>query len=347
MNFKTSGILLLTLIGLQPAKAQTATTPFELPHISRKVAQSNYSTIRLLDARPDTTALGMVLKGAFNKPTRLVAVPSLQVQLSRLLGEVAPPDAGPGELLLHLRHGVFSEVTGMSETGTAVLFADLYTVKGDSLYRLGRMDTTVAIYNSMADVTNRLLNNASDAIVDFITGNLSKTPETALFAITQTDFGKLDSIEKAQLPVYTVDTLRDGTYKTYASFAQQIPDAGVQGKWKGDQLTKVKVINLQTGSVSFLNRPATYAVVVDGKPAIVTNTGTYPLLKKDNAYFYRGTIQSAPNTGVVVASSVAFGLIGGLIAASATSKEGLYEFELSHLSGAPVMLRQITAKDQL
>ncbi len=95
------------------------------------------------------------------------------------------------------------------------------------------------------------------------------------------------------------------------------------------RLLRVKVVHLQTGSVSFLDRPNTYAIVVEGKPFVITYSGTHPLARSGNRYTCKEVISTAPNTRAIVA---------------ARQETCLYEVELNHLNGAPVLRRKIPAK---
>lgn len=333
------------------AFAQGDPTSFVLRPLDTKIRPSRYRSIQVIDDRPDTTSMGFVLRGAFNRKSPLVPMPDLQTQFSNILRPFGSNTGATGSLLFHLRYGTISEVTGMSESGTGSFYADLYAVEQDTFRKLATLDTTIAIRNSMMDVTDRMLIRSSDALVDFLTDHLDKVPAPNAFAIAKTDFGQLEAFEKRTIPLYVQDTLTDGVYADYKAFASQKPTAGIQAKWKNGKPVNIHEVNPTSGETEPFYSSETYAVVFEGKPFIITRTGIHPLVEiqdrvtgEISGFSYQGRLESSPNTGAVVASSIAFGFVGGLVASSIAQDKTIYTIQLHHLNGSPIVTGKNTGK---
>lgn len=81
-----------------------------------------------------------------------------------------------------------------------------------------------------------------------------------------------------------------------------------------------------------------YAVIFQDRPYISTKYGYYPLLKRGNDFYFTGKASDYTNSDVVTAE-IFFGILGGLIAQSATS---VFEMKLDHLSGGFIRIKEIS-----
>ena len=314
-------------------KAQsTESFSFTLP--INKVSNSLYNKISFIDARTDTTNLGIIQKGAFNKQAKLVANESLTIQLDHILKALIDSTSKPGELILQVRQLRFYEVTGaISEKGYFAFRAELYAKSMGSYKKLALIDT-VSVVSAM-DVTNKNLKRGSETIANFIASNLNREP-TAPLSYSYTDITKIDSIEKSQLKLFTSPAYAEGVYFTYKSFRDQTPDGNIV--IDGDSLKKNNVKALLADGQSIKVKPAnTYAIVYKGKPYIVTPYEFYPLLKVGNNFVFTGKGSTATSTSVMMGSAL-FGVAGGMIAAS---EKSTFEMKIDYTTGQFIRMKEI------
>lgn len=316
--------------------AQNKQESFQLALPENKIDNSLYKKIQVLDIREDTTSLGVMQKGAFNKQVKVVPEIPLSLQFSKLLSALNTDSAADGELLLLLREFRFAEVTkAMSEFGychfRAVLFAK--TTAGYS--KLQTIDT-VATIRAM-DVTKKTMREGSRLISAVIGQNLTKQPVGDI-VLAEQQLLSIDSFEKQKLPLYTTSSFTDGLYYSYASFAQQQPDETGVKAWfdKKHRFQGLSYKNKNDQDVEIKNQ-FFYAFVLDGKPWISGEFTCYPLEKIGQDFFFTGKARDVKN-GDVAAATFFFGIIGGLMASSATS---LFEMKLDHLSGGFMRIREV------
>ncbi|WP_429382652.1 hypothetical protein [Mucilaginibacter sp. UYCu711] len=195
---------------------------FSLPQ--KKVVNSLYNKITLIDIRPDTEHMGMIQTGVFNKPTVVVAKEPLNNQLNNILAALIDNTAKSQQIVLQLRRLDFAEVTGaISEKGYFFLNAQLFAKATDGYKRIGTIDTVAKV--SAMDVSNALLKKGGEILSNFIAENLSKQPSS--YSYNYDAIEKVDSIEKSKLTVYNSNIYTDGYYLTYTSFSNQIPDGQI------------------------------------------------------------------------------------------------------------------------
>lgn len=307
---------------------------FQFPEI--RSANSFYKSILLLDIRTDTSNLGIVQKGGFNRKEKVVPEIPLSGQFNDLVNHLADSTSKSGELLLLLREFNFAEITGaMSEKGYFHFRAILYAKAVNDYLQLQTLDTVVLV--RAMDVTKKMFREASKAVTEFIAGNLSKQPVRGM-VLTQELLPKIDSIEKSKLPLYSQTTLTEGIYKSFQSFVNQQPDeTGVSVSFYKDG--KVKTISFTNGKDrrQEIESRFTYAFVYEGKAYVSGDFSCYPLEKRDNDFYFIGKGKDAKG-GDVAAASFFFGIIGGLIASSANS---VFEMKIDHLSGGFVRIKEI------
>src|SRR4030095_15995724 len=117
MNRRTV-ISALLLICVTHTYAQRTTEDFNITLPEQKVSNSLYKTISFLDSRTDTTNMGAVQLGAFNRQARVVPKVHISNQLVNVLNALNDSTAKDGELLFQLRQLSFAEITGaLNEKG--------------------------------------------------------------------------------------------------------------------------------------------------------------------------------------------------------------------------------------
>ena len=322
--------------------AQRKTMDFDLILADQKISHSLYGSIALLDSRQDTSSLGQVQDlGAWSNPFRTVVVhPSLAGQLNTLLASMVDSSAGNGGLLLQLRIFSFQEPP-RSAKQYCFLRLELYA-RADAGYRkLAFLDTALATKagKGRGDIP-RIMEATARALRAFIADNLTReAPAGDAYALA--DLPKIDSIEKSKIPLYTATTYTDGIYPTYASFENLVPEGKVtKGRVEGGQLKSIKTIGLDGTPVPLRSKDV-YAVVYQGQPFISTSYGFYKLYKEDSQHddlIFIGRRRAAPNQADVMVATMAFGIIGGLLASNVT---GLFEQKIDHVTGQVIVLRQI------
>jgi len=312
------------------------TEDFEMALSNAKVPGSLYNTVKVLDSRLDTTNLGVIQTGAFNRKTKVIPSIPLSKQFSGLLNSLIDQTAQQGELLLQLRQCSFAEtVSGMSEKGYFYFRAMLYSKKRDQYQKLGMLDTVILMKSSI-DVTRGLLKNGSAIMGSILANHLLNEPaDTDLYAYQ--DILNIDSVEKSKMRIYNTTTLTDGAYTTYKAFMDQKPDQKIQVE--GDIVSKgtVKLIG-SDGKLRKLPSDAVYSIVHKGQPYVITKYDYYPLEKKNNDFLFTGKAQVAASTASVITASAFFGILGGLIASNANST---FEMKIDHLNGGFIRLKEV------
>jgi hypothetical protein len=304
----------------------------ELPE--KKISNSLYNKLVLVDARPDTTGMGIVQTGMENNLAKVIAKKPLAVQLNDIMGGLTDTSAKSGQLLIQLRQLNFAEITGtLKDHGFFNLQAQLFAKENGGYKKIDAIDTLVAI--TALDVTHALLKKGSEVLTNFIAVNLKKQQLGDL--VSYHDIARVDSIEKSKIKLYTTDTYTDGLYYTYKSFAAQSPDAQFTLDGKKVKKNSVKMPD-QKGVLQTVKIDSVYALVYKGKPYIATGFDYYPLTKEGNDLLFVGKISGKANTSDVVAGAILFGVAGGLVAAASNSAP-TFEVKIYHVNGRFVKLR--------
>jgi hypothetical protein len=316
------------------AQAKTEAYQISLP-VSR-ISGSFYNNIHLMDIRDDSVSLGIVQKGAFNKRATVVAETPLATQFSNVLNALADNTAKEGELLLLLRQLSFAEITkAMSELGYCHFRAVLFAKVGEGYSKLETIDTVVVI--KAMDVTKKMFRLGSEAVTDFISRNLTKEPSGDI-VLSLEQLPQIDSFEKTKIPLYTTVTYTDGLYYTYQSFASQQPDeTGVSIVFdKKGRVQKINYINKKGQKWDIENR-FIYAFVYEGKLYISGEFTCYPLEKRGDDFYFTGKANDA-KSGDIMAAQFFFGIMGSLMASSATS---IFEMKIDHITGGFIRVKEV------
>lgn len=314
--------------------AQENTDLFSFTPPEKAISQSLYNKISLIDGRSDTSFMGIAQTGMLNRKARVIPEPAISVQINNLFRTLIDDTAREGELVLHIREFSFAELTGsMSEKGYCYLRAGLYSKRNSMLDRLAAIDTVVLV--KAMDVTKKMYRAGSSVLTDFIAKNLT-IPVSQSTLYTYDDVARIDSIEKQTMKLYSSATLTNGLYKSFISFRDQNPDAtDVVCDIDNDNI----IIKDGKGKSVKPKPKELYAVVCNGTAYVATDYGFYRLTKRRGDFYFNGKVKSTGNSADIIAASVFFGAIGGLIASnSATST---YEMKIDHLSGGFMQMNEI------
>jgi len=320
------------------AFAQNATN-YELPMAEKKIENSRYKSLKCLDSRSDTTFMGIVQTGFFNKKTRVVSKKPLAVQVEDVFRSLIDEQAKTGELLLQIRDFGFAERTaGMSETGYCFFRADLYARVSDSYFKIKRIDTVVTLRSGI-DVTADLLTAGAEIIKAFISNNLF-TEASTIEPFSYADILHIDDYEKRKIKLYNTETYTEGLYTTYQSFKDQTPDKQiiVEGDYLYNGLVKTKD---DKGKLQKVTGGKIYAIVFRGKPYIASKEEYYPLAKVNDEFVFTGKANASSGSGAAVVAG-SFGLIGGLVGGLiSANNESTFEIRIDHVTGSFIKLKEV------
>lgn len=303
----------------------------------QKVPDSRYNSLLFIDGRTDTSHMGIVQLGAFNKKTFVVPETPLGQQFQAIFNHLIDSSARQGECVFLLRQFSFAEITkAMSEKGYCYLRAALFAKTGEGYQKINAIDTVVVV--SAMDVTQAMFRRGNKTIHEFIGQSLQRTPEDT-FLYSLADLGALDSVEKRRIPVYNTTTYTEGVYATYEAFKQQKPDKPEAViETDKESLFVVKITN-EKGKKEKIKSKELYAIVRDGKPYIATEFGYYPLDRRLDDFYFTGKTKVAASQGDIAVASVFFGLIGGLLASQPV--EAVFEMKVDHVSGGFIRLKEV------
>lgn len=279
--------------------------------------------------------MGVVQVGLLNKKVRVVPRTPLSAQFADVFYALTDASAKDGTLLLHLRQFSFAELTGaLSEKGYCHLRAGLYAKENDRYRFLEALDTVILV--NAIDVTRALFRKGSNLASDFIGKNLSGAGADDV-RYSYEDLLKLDSIEKSRITAYNTETFTDGLYVTYESFKNQIPDKPIIVEKRKGEIYEVKSPNGR-GKAVYVHRPDIYAIVHEGQPYIATKYDYYPLRRVNGDFIFTGRARVTAGSGDVMAASLFFGILGGLLASNA---DAVFDMQLDHLSGEFIQIREV------
>lgn len=331
--------LALVLFALQTADAQISKTEDFNIAKPEYTTQSNFSHLQIIDSRKDTANYGIVQKGAFNKRALVQPKIPIAVQLDNIF-HLLKSNAGTvplDTLVIQLRDLKFAEITeAFKETGYFYLRANAYLKRGEAYSEVMATDLIETV-NAM-DVTQKNYRNASRILNDFMGKAMSSKPNPDR-TFTVKEIANIPKIEKQAMPLYAADTLTDGIYMAYFGFKEQVPnytDFKVERNKKGT-IRDVKFLDYK-GSYTSIPAERMYGFVENGVPHIATEYGFYELIKKEDDYFYTGRVRVAGDSAAVVAATVMFGIIGGIIA---SNNSDTYEIMIDHLTGTTVLQNKI------
>jgi hypothetical protein len=296
-------------------------------------AQSTYfSDFNLIDVRDDTSSIGIIQKGVLNKKVSLVCEPPLNEQLKTVFKTLTKDTNSNTELILLLQQLNFSEVTYAAKEIGLVQIRGVFFAKKDNKYsKLVEIDTLQIVQTF--DVTKQLLKKGNTFFIELFNKALTTLPQN--FDLDNLSYLiNYDSLQKVNLPLYTVKDYKTGAYATYEELVNQTPsDTTVKiqfyktGHWKSVQLKNKKDKYEEVVLKDW------YAYVFENKIFLSTSIHeVYPVTKKGNDFYFKGKIWTPATTAQSITMGVAFGLLGAL-AASAGNTE-ITELKIDYKTGA-------------
>jgi hypothetical protein len=312
--------------------AQKNTEVFKFEN-SLTAEQSNYfSGFNLIDVRDDTASIGIILKGLLNKKTTLVCEPPLNEQLKTIFQQLTKSNNSNTELILLLQHLNFSEVIYANKEIGILQIRGVFFAKKDNKYsKLLEIDTLQIVQG--LDVPRLLRKKGSSFLIELFDSALNILPQN--FNLDGLAYlVNYDSLQKVNLPLYTVKKYKTGVYATYEELANQTPsDTTVKiefyktGHWKSVQLKNKK------GKYEEAVLKDWYAYVFENKIFLSTSIHeVYPVTKKGDDFYFKGKLWTPATTAQSISMGVAFGILGAL-AASAGNVETT-ELKIDYKTGA-------------
>lgn len=322
--------------------SQKRTEDFSISFPDKKLDKSYYKNIKLIDARIDSTSMGIVQKGAFNAKARVVPTANLNDQFQNLLNHINGENTEDGTIVMYLKQLYFAEITGaFSEHGYCYFQAYLFAKNEDGTYSyLDKIDSVID--HSSMDVTKATMKKGSEMVSDFISRNVSKKAiQTDRY--TFNDIKNFDAIEKQRLSLYNSAELKEGIYPDYNSFKNQQPSERTisTAKFYGKTTKIIKLYETVEGKEKEIKKNEAFAIVYEGSPYIYlpVENAFVKAEKKDGDFYFTGKIKSTAKTGDVVLASAFFGIIGGLIASESTSVP--FELKLDYVNGGFIPIKEV------
>jgi hypothetical protein len=340
-----SVLLFLGIILSSSIYSQKRTEDFSISFPDKKLEKSYYKTIKLIDARADSTSLGIVQKGAFNTKAKVVPTTNLNDQFQNLLNQINGENTDEGTVVMYLKQFYFAEITGaFSEHGYCYFQAYLFAKNEDGTYSyLDKIDSVID--HSSMDVTKATMKKGSEMVSDFISRNISKKAlQTNQYSFE--DIKNFDEIEKQKLSLYNSAELKEGIYSDYNSFKdQKTSEKSISNvKFYGKTSKIIKIYEMAEGKEKEIKKNDVFAIVYQSSPYIYlpVENAFMKAEKRDGDFYFIGKIKSTAKTGDVVLASAFFGIIGGLIASGSTSVP--FELKLDYLNGGFIPIKEIQSK---
>ena len=335
---KQNIVILFLLASCSLSFAQKGIKDFEISIPNEKVTGSVYNTLQVVDIRDDTTHLGIVQLGTFNKKVFIMAERPLQEQMQDMLKALNDSDAQAGELLMLIRRFSFAEIARtFSEKGFCQLRAALFVKKETGYQQLDVIDTVIT--ESSIGVSQAMFRKCSEVITNFFKANITKSEgKGQLLSFDQVL--AIDHREKMGLAVYKAMSYKDGLYKTYKSFTDLTPDEqDISVDFSIDNNIKAVKIATSKGKPEKVLSKDIYAIVYEGQPYIATSYGFYPLKKRKGDFYFTGKEKMSPKTTDVLLGAAAWGIAGALLASS--PQHTYFDMKIDHISGGFIRLREV------
>lgn len=341
-NYLKSILILLGITFSVSMYSQKRSEDFSISFPDKKLEKSYYKNIKLIDARIDSTSLGIVQKGAFNAKAKVVPTTNLNDQFQNLLNHINGENTDNGTIVMYLKQLYFAEITGaFSEHGYCYFQAYLFARNEDGTYSyLDKIDSVID--HSSMDVTKATMKKGSEMVSDFISRNVSKKPmQTDQYSLN--DIKNFDEIEKQKLSLYNSAELKEGIYPDYNSFKNLQPSERVISnvKFYGKTNKIIKLYETIEGKEKEIKKNDVFAIVYQGSPYIYlpVENALVKAEKKDGDFYFTGKIKSTAKTGDVILASAFFGIIGGLIASESTSVP--FEQKLDYINGGFIPIKEV------
>lgn len=332
--YKIIVFLLFILLFGANAHAQNV-VDFQLDAAKVKVNGNLYGKIRIIDIRSDTTSMGFVKTGFFDRRGSVIPKIPLATQLCQYFYKIADTAGKTGEMVLLLRRDKMEVITiGSRDYGSFSFRANLFAVKDGQYRQIASIDT-VSTVSSIMTVTTPLLDTGKKFMKNFILDHVAAAPTGFIYSYY--DILHIDSIEKRTIKLYNVTTYADGLYLTYKSFMNQVPDKQITVEGSDVNHGVVKAVYAD-GKTQKVKSQKVYALVYHGQPYISSRGNYYPLKKENDDFYFTGAVRVSPGVGTTIVTS-SFGMLGALIAFGGS--EDTFYIKLDHLNGGFIQIKRI------
>ncbi len=338
-------------------QGQSRAEDFEIKLSKKKYPNALYNQIKFIESREDSNDCGFLLVGRNNISTKVVMDRSLNQKFPKLLKALIDSTAKNDSLLFSLDELRFSETYKYDkEVANFKIRATIFCEKGLKSYPIHTIDTLITA-NFEGDMSYMIMIKASNFINDEITKSLYKSINENNYTRTYL-LTKKDSINKSKLPLYILDTLKNGLYKNYAAFKMQQPNSACEVMKSGDTINSVKVNRIALNA-----EDSVYAIVCENTAYIRINNDFIRVYKRkfdlyfsfdENRFNEDASLGKFPlivpmgGTGINAAGNAAAGLIGGLIISAIVNNKREKEnetikiitYKINYKNGNPIFFKK-------
>jgi len=326
-------LLFISLFGAS-ANAQNI-VDFQLAAPVAKASGNLYRAIKIMDLRNDTTSMGFVKTGFFDRRGSVIPKTPLATQLSQYFYKLADTAGKTKGMLLLLRRGKLEVTTiGTRDYGIFSFRASLFEARDGQYRQIASIDT-ISMVSSAMTVTAPLLDTGKKFLEKFIKDNVSTAPNGVVYSFH--DILNLDSVEKRAIKLYNTPTYTDGLYLTYKSFMKQVPDEQITVEPGDVNYGVVKAVDAN-GNAQKVKPRKVYALVYHGQPYISSRGNYYPLKKDNDDFYFTGAVRVSSGVGNMVLVS-SFGALGALIGSGGS--EATFYVKLDHVDGGFIQIKRI------
>ncbi|WP_345220976.1 hypothetical protein [Hymenobacter koreensis] len=291
---------------------------------------------QVIDARPTPGAVGWVLKGPENAPTRADVVRGVGPEISRLLKQYLKPEPGARAVVLRLTQlQIVEQPLRLGESATAEVSIQLWAEQPNGYAYMGQ---AAATHGSKAmNVTTEHAGNITRALEKCLWHLLVQPlPETLpapqpLATLQQPELRQ----PHTRFAIETDTVLRPGVYRDYLQFRNNMPEQLASATISSNQTLRGD--DVVTAKPYYLDDKGHRTEPIrnvwgfsDGKQAFVYFYGQYYALERTpRAFRFRGPYQLSPEEAAERAALLAgFGLMGGIKATQRTPSTVTYEVNL-------------------
>ena len=292
----------------------------------------------LLDRRAKPDQMGeMMLSAGASKKVPVVLQQSLNEQFAKIFRSVVDASSSEkGQLIFRLSNMEYRTSHGFGgQKGTFALQAQVFSGKDERYTFLGNIDTL--IQTNASEVAPKIVNLSSILIEELMRAYALKgaSPSSDM---TYLDVIHYERFLKRDIPLYHTNPLKEGIYWNYEQFKNQQPAAALE---KVNDYAK-RLSNAYYRDEKGKRRDAkgdAYAIVTADNVYIRGDYEYYPLVKKNDDFYFYGRFKGAPKNSenARMGYYVMFGLIGSLLYESMMGSEGsgnyIYLFKIDPHSG--------------
>jgi hypothetical protein len=308
-----------------------------IPVNEKKLGKFLYTEIDYIESRADSTQMGFVQVGAFNKKASIITNTPLNLQLKTMVKYLTDSTLKmDSKLIFQLRKLEFAELTTRTENGYFSLRANLFVRKGDQCQKLLAIDTSLIIHSS--DVTKPLLRTGGNIIRDFISLGLQRKPIDSTY-YTFNELRKMDSLDKLKLRLYYAQKYREGIYMNYASFRDQGQPLPIVIDTSGTKKKSVIKTKNQYGLLVNIDPQSCYAYVYNNQIYVSTPYGYYPLTKSGDDFYYTGKARVSADIGAMLIGGLLMGGYG--VGRAADNNTAVFEMKLDYIDGSFIKVKEI------